>query len=162
MAEIVKLTKAGKKELEEKLDYLKNERRKEITDAIAEARSHGDLSENAEYDAALDAQAHNEHEIGEIEAKLKNAVVIDESEISTNTVSLGALVTLRLVDYGIEEEYQIVSETEAKLDVVPKRISRDSAIGGGVLGHKVGETLTVQTPGGPTKVRILGIRREFN
>lgn len=160
MAEAVRLTKGGKKELEDRLEYLKTERRKEITEAIAVARSFGDLSENAEYDAALDAQAHNEHEIQEIEAKLKNVVVIDESEISVNTVSLGSLVSLRLVEYGIEEEYQVVSETEAKLDVTPKRISRDSAIGGGILGHKVGETVTVETPGGKTKVKILGIRRE--
>ncbi|MBQ1685284.1 MAG: transcription elongation factor GreA [Clostridia bacterium] len=159
MAEAVLLTKAGKKELEDRLEYLKTERRKEITEAIAVARSFGDLSENAEYDAALDAQAHNEYEIQELEAKLKNVVIIDESEISVNTVSLGSLVRLRLVDVGIEEEYQVVSETEAKLDVTPKRISRDSAIGGGVLGHKVGETVTVETPGGLMKVSILSIRR---
>ncbi len=159
MAEAVLLTKAGKKELEDRLEYLKNDRRKEITEAIAVARSFGDLSENAEYDAALDAQAHNELEIQEIEAKLKNVVVIDESEISVNTVSLGSLVRLKLVDLGVEEEYQVVSETEAKLDVTPKRISRDSAIGGGVLGHKVGETIAIETPGGVMKVSILGIRR---
>ncbi|MBR0156507.1 MAG: transcription elongation factor GreA [Clostridia bacterium] len=161
MAEAVRLTKAGLKELEDKLEFLKTVRRREITEAIAVARSFGDLSENAEYDAALDAQAHNEHEISEIEQKLKNVVVIEDSEISINTVSLGSLVTLRFVDFGIEEEYQLVSETEASMDTKPKRISHDSAIGGGVLGHKVGETLTIQAPGGATKVKILGIRREL-
>ena len=155
MAEAVRLTKAGLKELEEKLEYLKNVRRREITEAIAVARSFGDLSENAEYDAALDAQAHNEHEISEIEAKLKNVVVIEDSEISINTVSLGSLVTLRFVDFGL------VSETEASMDTVPKRISHDSAIGGGVVGHKVGETLTIAAPGGATKIKILGIRRDL-
>jgi transcription elongation factor GreA len=161
MADAVRLTKAGLKELEDKLEYLKNTRRREITEAIAVARSFGDLSENAEYDAALDAQAHNEHEISEIEAKLKNVVVIEDSEISVNTVSLGSLVTLRFVDFGLEEEYQLVSETEASMDTVPKRISHDSAIGGGVLGHKVGETLTIAAPGGATKIKILGIRRDL-
>lgn len=161
MAEAVRLTKAGLKELEDKLEFLKTVRRREITEAIAVARSFGDLSENAEYDAALDAQAHNEHEISEIEQQLKNVVVIEDSEISVNTVSLGSLVTLRFVDFGIEEEYQLVSETEASMDTKPKRISHDSAIGGGVLGHKVGETLTIMAPGGATKVKILGIRRDF-
>ena len=158
MAEIW-LTEREVEKRRQKLDYLKGERRLEIAEMLKIARGFGDLSENAEYDAALDAQAHNEFEIQELEAKLKNVVIIDESEISVNTVSLGSLVRLRLVDVGIEEEYQVVSETEAKLDVTPKRISRDSAIGGGVLGHKVGETVTVETPGGLMKVSILSIRR---
>ena len=160
MAETVRLTKAGLKELEDKLEYLKTVRRREITEAIAVARSFGDLSENAEYDAALDAQAHNEHEISELESKLKNVVVIEESEISVNTASLGSLVTIRFTDLGFEEEFMLVSETEASMETKPKRISHDSAIGAGIMGHKAGETLTVAAPGGPMKIRILGIRRE--
>ena len=161
MAEEVRLTKAGKKELEDRLDYLIKVRRKEITEAIAVARSFGDLSENAEYDAALDAQAHNELEIQELTAKLKNVIVIDEAEISTNTVSLGSIVMLRLRNSSInmEEEFQVVSETEASMDATPKRISRESAIGGGIIGHKVGESLTVETPGEPMKIKIISIRR---
>lgn len=159
MAEAVHLTKAGKQALEEKLEYLKTVRRAEITEEIAVARSFGDLSENAEYDAAKDAQAHNELEIAELQAMLENVVIIEEST-SGNVVNMGALVTLRFVDQKIEEEFRLVGEAEADFFAEPKRISNDSPIGAAVLGHKVGETVTVETPGGLTRVRILGIRKQ--
>lgn len=159
MADAVHLTKAGKQQLEEKLEYLKTVRRTEITEEIATARSFGDLSENAEYDAALDAQAHNELEITELEAMLKNVIIIEEGA-SGNVVSMGSLVTLRFVDQKIEEEYQIVGEAEADIYAEPKRISNGSPVGSSVLGHKVGETVTIETPAGLTRVRILGIRKQ--
>lgn len=159
MAEAVHLTKAGKQALEEKLEYLKTVRRTEITEEIAVARSFGDLSENAEYDAAKDAQAHNELEIAELQAMLENAVIIEEST-SGNIVNMGALVTLRFTDQKLEEEFQLVGEAEADFFAEPKRISNDSPIGAAILGHKVGETVTVETPGGLTRVRILGIRKQ--
>lgn len=160
MAEAVHLTKAGKQALEEKLEYLKTVRRAEITEEIAVARSFGDLSENAEYDAAKDAQAHNELEIAELEAMLENVVIIEESTANGNVVSMGALVSLRFTDKKIEEEFQIVGEAEADFFAEPKRISNDSPIGAAVIGRKVGETVTVETPGGLAKVRILGIRKQ--
>ncbi|MBR3298106.1 MAG: transcription elongation factor GreA [Clostridia bacterium] len=160
MAEAVHLTKAGKQALEEKLEYLKTVRRAEITEEIAVARSFGDLSENAEYDAAKEAQAHNELEIAEIQAQLENAVIIEEGAVSGNVVNMGSLVTLRFVDQKEEDEFQIVGEAEADYFAVPKRISNDSPIGASVIGHKVGETVTVQTPGGVTRIRILGIRKQ--
>lgn len=160
MAEAVHLTKAGLKALEEKLEYLKTVRRTEITEEIAVARSFGDLSENAEYDAAKEAQAHNELEIAEIEAMLENVVIIEETAQSGNTVSMGALVTLRFVDKKSEDEYQIVGEAEADIYAEPKRISNDSPIGHAIIGHKVGETVSVETPGGVTRVKILGLRKQ--
>ena len=158
MAEAVHLTKAGKQALEEKLKYLIDVRRAEIVEEIATARSFGDLSENAEYDAALDAQAHNELEIAELQTMLENVVIIEEGASSGNVVNMGALVTLRFVDQKEEDEFQIVGEAEADYFAVPKRISNDSPIGAGVIGRKVGETVSVETPGGITRVRILGIQ----
>lgn len=160
MAEAVHLTKAGKQALEEKLEYLKTVRRAEITEEIAVARSFGDLSENAEYDAAKEAQAHNELEIAELEAMLENVVIIEESTGGGNVVNMGALVTLRFVDQKLEDEYKLVGEAEADLFSEPKSISNDSPIGAAILGRKVGETITVETPGGIARVRILGIRKQ--
>lgn len=160
MAEAVHLTKAGKQALEEELKYLMDVRRAEITEEIATARSFGDLSENAEYDAALDAQAHNELRISELQAQLENAIIIEEGATGGNVVNLGSLVTLRFVDQKEEDEFQIVGEAEADYFAVPKRISNDSPIGASVIGRKIGETITVETPGGLTRVRILGIRKQ--
>ena len=109
MAEVVQLTLAGKKDLEDKLEYLKNVRRAEITEEIAVARSFGDLSENAEYDAAKDAQAHNELEIMELEAMLKNVVIIDETHTDGKTVTMGSIVRIKFVDLGFEDEFKIVA-----------------------------------------------------
>ena len=159
MAEAVHLTKAGLKALEEKLEYLKTVRRTEITEEIAVARSFGDLSENAEYDAAKEAQAHNELEIAELEAMLENVVIIEETG-GGNVVSMGSFVMLRFVEQGVEEEFQLVGEAEADYFAEPKRISNDSPIGSAIIGHKAGENVTVNTPGGLTKVRILGIRKQ--
>lgn len=159
MAETIHLTREGLKTLEERLDYLKTVRRAQITEDIAVARSFGDLSENAEYDAAKDAQAHNELEIAELEAKVKNAVIIDETNIDTGTVSIGSLVRIRFVDMGMEDEYKIVGSAEADIDAMPRRISNDSPIGGGLLGAKLGEERDINTPGGITRVKVIQISR---
>lgn len=159
MAETIHLTREGLKTLEERLDYLKTVRRAQITEDIAVARSFGDLSENAEYDAAKDAQAHNELEIAELEAKVKNAVIIDETNIDTGTVSIGSLVRIRFVNMGMEDEYKIVGSAEADIDAMPRRISNDSPIGGGLLGAKLGEERDINTPGGITRVKVIQISR---
>ncbi len=159
MAETIHLTREGLKTLEERLDYLKTVRRQQITEDIAVARSFGDLSENAEYDAAKDAQAHNELEIAELEAKVKNAVIIDETNIDTGTVSIGSLVRIRFVNLGMEDEYKIVGSAEADIDATPRRISNDSPIGGGLLGAKAGEERDINTPGGITRVKVIQISR---
>ena len=156
MAE-VHLTPEGKKELEDKLNYLKNIRRTEIAELISEARAQGDLSENAEYDAAKELQAKNEYEIAEIEAMLKNAVVIDESVLDANTVEVGVTVKVKIITLGFEDEYQIVGIAEA--DPFKNRISNDSPVGKGLLGHKVGETVEIETPGGVARIKLLGINK---
>ena len=156
MAE-VHLTPDGKKELEDKLSYLKNIRRTEIAELISEARAQGDLSENAEYDAAKELQAKNEYEIAEVEAMLKNAIVIDESVLDANTVEVGVTVKVKNITMGFEAEYQIVGIAEA--DPFKNRISNDSPVGKGLLGHKVGETVEIEAPGGVMKFKILGINK---
>lgn len=155
MAEVY-LTSEGKKELEDKLAYLKNIRRTEIAELISEARAQGDLSENAEYDAAKELQAKNEYEIAEVEAMLKNAIVIDNAASSSNTVVVGVTVMLRNMTAKKDVEYQIVGAAEA--DPFKKRISNNSPVGAGLIGHKVGETVEIVTPGGPVKFKITGIR----
>lgn len=157
MADAVHLTREGLKKLEERLEYLKTTRRAEITDDIAVARSFGDLSENAEYDAAKNEQTNNEHEINELEIMIKNAVIIEETHKDANVVGMGSLVRIRFIDMGFEDEYKLVGSAEADMDASPKRISNESPIGGGILGRRLGEKVEVMTPGGLTKVEILAI-----
>ena len=155
MAEVY-LTPEGKKELDDKLSYLKNIRRTEIAELISEARAQGDLSENAEYDAAKELQAKNEYEIAEVEAMLKNAIVIGSSSSNANTVTVGSTVSLRNITKNRDDEYQIVGAAEA--DPFKKRISNNSPVGNGLIGHKLGETVEVTTPGGVIKYVITGIK----
>ncbi len=155
MAE-VHLTQEGLKELEDKLNYLKNVRRTEIAELISEARAQGDLSENAEYDAAKELQAKNEYEIAEIEAMLKNAVVIDDKAHTSGTVGVGDTVKVKNLTLGFEAEYQIVGTAEA--DPFKNRISNDSPVGKGLLGHKAGETVEIETPGGIAKFKIVSVK----
>lgn len=155
MAEVY-LTPEGKKELDDKLAYLKNIRRTEIAELISEARAQGDLSENAEYDAAKELQAKNEYEIAEVEAMLKNAIVIEGAASDSNTVAVGVTVMLRNLTAKKDVEYQIVGAAEA--DPLKKRISNNSPVGAGLIGHKVGETVEIITPGGPVNFKIKGIR----
>ena len=155
MAEVY-LTPEGKKELDDKLAYLKNIRRTEIAELISEARAQGDLSENAEYDAAKELQAKNEYEIAEVEAMLKNAIVIENASSDANTVAVGSTVMRHNNTRTKDVEYQIVGAAEA--DPFKNRISNNSPVGNALIGRKVGEEVEVNTPGGIVKFRIKGIK----
>ena len=156
MAEEVILTKVGKEELEKRLEYLKFEKRKEITERIKVAREFGDLSENAEYDAAKNEQAMIEGEILEIENKLKYAVIIKD-EGKNGVVSLGSKVDFAETATPNEvSTYEIVGTTEA--DVEAGRISNESPIGNALLGRKVGDKVSVVTPSGILELIIKKVR----
>ncbi len=146
MAEEVILTKEGKEELEKRLKYLKVTKRAEITERIKTAREFGDLSENAEYDAAKNEQAMIEGEIVEIENKLKYAVIIKDSQSKKGIVSLGSKVDFIEDDCEEVVTYEIVGTTEA--DVELGRISNESPIGNALLGRKVGDVIRVNVPAG--------------
>lgn len=152
MAEEVILTKEGKEELEKRLEYLKLQKRAEITERIKTAREFGDLSENAEYDAAKNEQAMIEGEILEIENKLKYAVIIKDDQAKKGTVSLGSKVDF--IEEGEDgvQTYEIVGTTEA--DVEAGRISNESPIGNALLGRKAGETIRVTVPSGVITITI--------
>ncbi len=149
------MTAAGHLALEDELKRLQQIERPRIIQAIAEARSHGDLSENAEYHSAKEAQSLNEGRIAELEDKLSRAEVIDVSKLSGNTVMFGATVTL--VDEDTEEEktYQIVGENEA--DVKSGRVSITSPTARALIGKKVGDSVEVNTPGGGKSYEILKV-----
>ena len=154
MAE-VRLTSEGIAKYEEKLEHLKTVRRTEIAEQIKIARAFGDLSENAEYDAAKNEQARNEYEIVEIETLLRNAVLIDEENIDTHVVNIGATVRVKNMDLNEEFEYQIVGSAEA--DPMDGRISNESPIGKALLGHSIGEDIEIATPGGLIRMQVLAI-----
>ncbi len=151
MAEEVLLTKEGKEDLEKRLEYLKVQKRAEITERIKTAREFGDLSENAEYDAAKNEQAMVEGEIVEIETKLKHAVIIKDGA-RKDVVSLGSKVEFTDLDLGETFSYEIVGTTEA--DVEMGKISNESPIGNALLGRKVGEEINVAVPQGVTRLKI--------
>ena len=151
------LTFAGLKALEDELFDLKVVKRKEVAQKIKEAREQGDLSENAEYDAAKDEQRDIETRIEEIEKILKNAEVVDEDEVALDVVSIGCSVRLYDEDMEEEVEYQIVGSTEA--DSLNFKISNESPVGSALIGRKVGETVEVETQVGDLVFRILEIQR---
>ena len=152
------LTPEGYKKLEEELRTLKVEGRTEIAEKIKEARSYGDLSENAEYDAAKDAQAAMEQRITTIENMLKNAQIVSEDDVSTDVITIGSRVKLFDEDFEEEVEYTIVGSTEANPD--DGRISDESPIGSAILGHKVDEVVDVVLPNGETiQFKVLEINR---
>ena len=158
MAEAKKrlLTYAGLKALEDELENLKVVKRREIAQKIKEAREQGDLSENAEYDAAKDEQRDMEARIEEIEKILKNAVVIDE-KFEKGVISLGCHVLLEDITLGKEVTYHIVGSTEA--DALNGKISNESPVGKALLGAKVGEVVTVETQAGDLNYKVLEIQR---
>ncbi len=151
----VPMTAAGYVALEVELRRRQQEERPRIIQAIAEARSHGDLSENAEYHAAKEAQSHNEGRVAELEDKLSRAEVIDVSKLSGNTVKFGATVTVVDQDTDEERAYQIVGEAEA--DVKSGKVSITSPIARALIGKKVGDGVEVNTPGGGKSYDILKI-----
>ena len=149
------LTDEGLKKLEEELEYLKTQKRKEVAEKIKHARGFGDLSENSEYDEAKDEQAKVELRIVELEKMLKNAKVIDDSEINLDIVSVGTKLKIYDFEYDEELEYSIVGSTEA--DPSKGRISDESPIGKALLGKKTDDIVDIETPGGVIKVKILAI-----
>ena len=154
MAEKFLMTKEGLEAAKKQLDYLTNVKRAEIVESIREARSHGDLSENAEYDAARNEQAANEGEIAELEYKIRNAVLIEENS-DHSSVHIGSKV--KVYDSDLEEElvYTIMGSTEA--DAMNGIISNESPAGMALLNHKKGDTVTVKAPDGEYTLKILKI-----
>ena len=151
------MTYEGVKKLENELEYLKTSKRKEITEKIKVALGYGDLSENSEYDEAKNDQAFTEGRILQLENMLKNAVVVDESEIPSDVVSVGAKVKVKDYDFDEEVEYSIVGSAEA--DPMNFKISNESPVGIALLGKKVGDIVEVTVPDGINKFEILGISR---
>ena len=153
----VLLTQEGYDNLEKELEYLKTEKRSEISERIKVALGFGDLSENSEYDDAKNAQASNEIKIAELENKLRYAKIIDESEIDTKTVQVGNKVKVLDMEFDEEVEYTIVGSTE--VDLSQNRISNESPIGSALLGAKKNQVVEAQTPGGVVKFKILAIKK---
>lgn len=155
MATAKYLTPEGKKQLEEKLQYLKTVKRPEVVKKIGYAREFGDLSENSEYDAAKEEQAQVEGQIAEIEDTLLNAIIIKKSSIDTSKVSVGTKVKLYDEEFDEEVEYKIVGSSESD----PKNglISNESPVGAALLGHTVDEMVVVNTPNGNSTYKILAI-----
>lgn len=148
-------TKEGLQKLKDELNELKTKGRSDMAKQIAEARDKGDLSENAEYDAAKDAQGLLELKISKLETVVGNARVIDESNIDTSKVSILSSVRIKNQKNGMEVTYQIVAEEEADLKL--NKISIKSPIGKGLLGKKVGEKATIKAPAGDIEFEILEI-----
>lgn len=151
------LTYAGLKKLEDELHDLKVNRRKEVAGKIKEAREQGDLSENAEYDAAKDEQRDIELRIEELEKLLKNAEVVDEDEIDLDKVSIGCQVKVYDVDFDEEMEFKIVGSTEA--NSLQNKISNESPVGAALIGKSVGDVVDVETQAGVLQYKVLEIRR---
>ena len=157
MAKEFKLTRERLKELEAELNYLKTTKEKEVAELIKEARSFGDLSENSEYDEAKNDQGKLESRIAEIEEMLKNVRVLDDDDVTNETVSVGSRVKVRDIEYDEIVTYQIVGFTQADPD--EGRISDESPVGMALLGHKVGETVEAEVPSGVLSFEILEISR---
>lgn len=151
------LTQEGYDNLEKELDFLKTEKRAEITERIRVALGFGDLSENSEYDEAKSAQAANEIKIAELENKIRFAKIIDESEIDTKTVQIGNIVLVHDEEFNEDIEYTIVGSTE--VDLLNNKISNESPMGIALLGAKKGQTVEVEAPAGVMKYKILSIKK---
>ena len=147
----------GLKKYEDELQELKVVRRKEVAQKIKEAREQGDLSENAEYDAAKDEQRDIEARIEELEKILKNAEVVDEEEVDLNKISVGCQVKILDIEFDEELEYKVVGSTEA--NSLTGRISNESPVGRAIMGASVGDIVTVETPAGDLQYKILEIQR---
>ncbi|MBQ7321030.1 MAG: transcription elongation factor GreA [Clostridia bacterium] len=153
-------TQEGYDALVEELNYLKNIRREEVKNDIAVARSFGDLSENAEYDEARNEQAKVEARIKDLEELILNAVIVDESKIDTSVVSVGSTVKVMDYDLEMEVEYTLVGSNEA--DPASGKISDQSPIGRALIGTREGQEISVVTPGGELKMKILNVARRSN
>ena len=184
--EYMQLSRTAYSEYQAKLEYLKNERRLEVAQHIKEARAFGDISENAEYDAAMDEQSALEAEIAQLEELLRNVEVLDESAIDLSSVSVGTRIVLRDVEAGVQETYDVVSTTEAdpfkkkytvkcdgspvnaalghmKNDVIEyvqfPKLSNDSPVGRAIIGKKAGTSVEVVAPAGMIQYEIVSIEK---
>tara|TARA_Y100000589_G_scaffold132495_2_gene126461 strand:- start:779 stop:1252 length:474 start_codon:yes stop_codon:yes gene_type:complete len=157
MSTINYYTEEGLKKLKDELEHMKNVERPKISQQIAEAREKGDLSENAEYDAAKEAQGLLEMKISKLETLIANARIVDESQLDTSKALILSKVKIKNLANNAVMEYTLVSEKEA--DLKQKKISVDSPIGKGLLGKKVGDITEVQVPNGIIKFEILEISR---
>ena len=151
------MTYAGLKKLQDELQDLKVNQRREIAQKIKEAREQGDLSENAEYDAAKDEQRDIEARIEQIEQILKNAEVVDEDEVDLDVVNIGCLGRVLDIEYNEEEEYKLVGSSEASS--LQNKISNESPFGKALIGAKVGDVVEVEAPAGVVKYKVLSIHR---
>ena len=151
------LTYEGLKKLEDELEDLKVNQRKAVAAKIKEAREQGDLSENAEYDAAKDEQRDIEARIEEITAILKNADIVDEDEVELNRISIGCRVKVLDIEYKEELEFKIVGSTEA--NSLNGKISNEAPLGKALIGAKVGQKVSVECPAGIIKYKVLEIQR---
>src|SRR5699024_759697 len=149
------MTQEGKEKLEEELLYLKTERRKEVVERIKIARDFGDLSENSEYDSAKEEQGFVETRIIQVEKMIRNAVIIENDDKDSNDVSIGKSDTFKEVPDGEEESYTIVGSAEA--DPFEGKISNDSPMAQSLLGHEIGQEVSVVTPGGDIQVKIIHV-----
>ncbi|MGL5642163.1 MAG: transcription elongation factor GreA [Paraclostridium sp.] len=151
------LTQEGHKKLEDEVEFLKSVRRREVAERIKVAISFGDISENAEYDEAKNEQAQMEERIIKLENMLRKAVIIDESKIDSNIVTIGSIVKVNDIEFGEQVEYTIVGSAEA--DPYEGKISNESPVGKALLGRAKGDVVDVQVPDGVAKFEILEIRR---
>ena len=151
------LTREGYDKLEKELDYYISVRRNEISEQIAIARGFGDLSENAEYDEAKNEQSRIEAKIVEMENTLRNCVVVEDSEVDTETIGVGNTVKVKNLTLKVDQTITIVGANE--IDPKNMKISSDSPIGAALLNKKVGQTVSVEVPGGEMKLKILEISR---
>ena len=151
------LTYEGLKKMEEELENLKTVRRKEVAEKIKEARGQGDLSENAEYDAAKDEQRDIELRIEELEKLLKNAEVVVEEDVDLEKINIGCVVRVYDLDYAEEMEFSIVGSTEA--NSLQNKISNESPVGHALMGKKVGDVVDVETQVGVIQYKVLAIQR---
>jgi len=150
------MTAEGKQKLEQELEYLKTDRRKQVVERIKIARGFGDLSENSEYDAAKDEQAFVEARIQQLEQIIRNSVVVEDDASNPDVVNIGKSVTFVELPDGEEESYTIVGSAES--DPFEGKISNDSPMGKSLIGKKVGDEVTVPTPGGDLRVKIVTVK----
>ena len=153
----IMLTPEGYRRLKDEIDYLTTKKRDEVADRIKEARYHGDISENSEYDDAKNEQAMVEQRIYALEEKLRGAIVIDAKSVKTDAVGIGTKVTLQDMEKGDVVQYSIVGSAEA--DPVAYKLSNESPVGRAIFGHKPGDKVTVQVPKGSVNFKVLAIER---
>ena len=151
------LTAEGFKRLTEEIEYLSSVKREEISERIKDAREFGDISENSEYNEAKNEQAKMEMRISQLEHKLRNARVLDGSEIKTDAVGIGSQVHIKDIKHGDSFRYIVVGSAEA--DPANKRLSNESPVGKAIMDKKAGETVKVATPSGSAKYKIVSIKK---